>query len=822
MGSVASEVNTDPSEGIKAMSDFLQDLRYAFRTLLRQPAFGLTILVMLALGIGANAAIFGIFNGFFLRPLPFPEPGQLIQFDERAPRWNLEYVGMPYPDFHFWRESNETFQGMAVAGNQAFSLSAEGAAERIRGATVSHDMAEVLGIRPILGRDFNPEDDQPGAPDIVLLSKGIWEERWGGDPEVLGQTIRLNAQPYTIVGVLPDEANFVRESRLWTPLRAEVTESSGNYFLWGIGRLKEGVPLETAQADLDRLHENLKEDGPASDDTFPVLDPILERMLGDTRGPLLALMASVGLLLLIACANIAGLMLARALARGREVGIRVALGAGRGRIIRQLLTESLVLATIGGALGSLVGIWGSSALMALSPDEPPSWVNFAPDYRFLLFIVAIVGVTAVISGLAPALRAAGARSYGITLDAATRSTGSTAKSRGLKALVVGEVALSVVLLVVAGLGIRDLQEVMEVDPGFETEGILTFSLSLPSVKYEGEVPRLQFFEDYLAQVRAIPGVGVAGGTSATPMGGHWGQFFRAEGAPELGPDDVAPVTLNRVVTPGYMEAMGIELLAGRFFNESDGRDEGSRAVILNETWARNNFPEGEAVGKRIGNTWGGDDPGWMTVVGVTRDTKHYGPDEEMRQGIFQPFAQVPLSSGAIVIKTSLDPLSLVPQVRQLTLEADPDVPIVLPRTMEQVMDQALWPRRIVAWLFGGFAALALLLAVGGIYGVLSYTVTQRSLEIGIRMALGAQGRQVLGQVIRQGMGLVGLGAVLGLAGAYGMARAISSIFYGVGAGTPAIYGGVAVILLAVGVLANLLPARKAARVSPMGALRAGE
>jgi predicted permease len=498
----------------------------------------------------------------------------------------------------------------------------------------------------------------------------------------------------------------------------------------------------------------------------------------------------------------------------------VALGAGRGRIVRPLLTESLVLAAIGGALGSLVGIWGSSALMALSPDEPPPWVNFSPDYRFLLFVVAVVGVTAVISGLAPALRAAGARSYGITLDAATRSTGSTAKSRGLKSLVVGEVALSAVLLVVAGLGIRDLQAVMEVDPGFETEGILTFSLSLPSVKYEGDGPRLQFFEDYLAQIRAIPGVGVAGGTSATPMGGHWGEFFRGEGAPELGPDDVAPVTLNRVVTPGYMKAMGIELLAGRFFNESDGRGEGSRAVILNETWARSNFPEGEAVGKRIGNT--GGDPGWMTVVGVTRDTKHYGPDEEMRQGIFQPFAQDPLSSATIVIKTSLDPLSLVPQIRQLTLEADPDVPIVLPRTMGQIMDQALWPRRIVAWLFGGFAGLALLLAVGGIYGVLSYTVTQRSLEIGIRMALGAQDRQVLGQVIRQGMGLVGLGAVLGLAGAYGMAKAISSIFYGVGVGTPAIYGEVAVILLAVGVLANLLPARKAARVSPMGAFRAGE
>ncbi|MGD2121264.1 MAG: ABC transporter permease, partial [Gemmatimonadota bacterium] len=512
------------------MSDFLQDVRFAYRTLVRQPLFGLTVLAMLAIGIGANAAIFGLFNGFFLRPIPLPNPDQLVRFDERAPRWNLEYVGMPYPDFHFWREGNETFQGMAVAGGESFTLSGEGAAERIRGASVTHDMAEVLGIQPILGRDFQPQDDQPGAPDIVLLSEGLWEERWGRDPEAVGQTIRLNARPFTIVGVLPDEAAFLMEARLWTPLRHELEESSGNYYLFGVGRLEEGIGIETALADLERIHANIKEDGPASDATFPVLEPVLDRLIGDVRGPLLALLASVGLLLLIACANIAGLMLARALARGKEVGIRVALGAGRGRIIRQLLTESLTLAVAGGLLGALLGIWGSSALMALSPDEPPSWVSFEPDYRFLVFVVSVVGFTAILSGLVPALRASGTGCQGISLDAATRSTGSMAKSRGLRSLVVGEVALSVILLAMAGLGIRDFQAVMEVEPGFETEGILTYALSLPSAKYEGDEVRLQFWEDYLTQVRAIPGVDVAGMTSATPMGGHWGQFFRAEGA----------------------------------------------------------------------------------------------------------------------------------------------------------------------------------------------------------------------------------------------------------------------------------------------------
>jgi predicted permease len=468
----------------------------------------------------------------------------------------------------------------------------------------------------------------------------------------------------------------------------------------------------------------------------------------------------------------------------------------------------------------MLGMWGSSALIALSPEEPPSWVSFQADHRFLGFVVFAVGLTAVLSGLVPALRASRAEEQGMGLDAATRSTGSMGKSRGLKTLVVGEVALSVVLLAMAGLGIRDFQAVMEVEPGFETEGVLTYGLALPSAKYEGEEARLQFWEDYLIQVRAVPGVEVAGITSATPLGGHWGQFFLAEGAPELGPEDVAPVTLNRVVTPGYMEAMGFRLVGGRFFTEADGRDEGSEAVILNQTWAESNFPEQDAVGKRIRADWEGAP--WMTVVGVIEDTKHYGLDEEMRQGIFQPLAQEALSGASIVIRTTLDPVSLVPQIRRLTGEADPDVAVLTPRTMREILDESLWGRKIVAWLFGGFATMALILAVGGIYGVLSYTVSQRRLEIGIRMALGAENRQVLGEVLRQGMLLVGSGTLIGLVGAYGMARAISSIFFGVGTGSLALYGIVILILLSVGVVANLLPARKAASVSPVGALRSGE
>jgi putative ABC transport system permease protein len=442
------------------------------------------------------------------------------------------------------------------------------------------------------------------------------------------------------------------------------------------------------------------------------------------------------------------------------------------------------------------------------------------DHRILLYVGLVVCATTLISGLLPAFRASGTQAFGASLDAATRSAGNPGRNRGLKALVVAEVTLSTVLVVVAALSVRDLRAVMDVDPGFQTEGVLAFGISLPSVRYEDGPQRIQFFEDYLSRVRALPGVNVAGVASAVPMGGHWGEFFVAEGAPELGPEEVLPVTLVRVVTPDYLEAMGVTLLEGRLFREDDGRDEGSRAVILNETWARNNFPEGSPVGKRIHSNWEGAPP--MTVVGVTKDTRHYGLDEEMRQGIFQPLAQVPIGGGTVVIRTSLDPLSLVPSVRALTREMDPDLPIIRPRTMGQVLDQSLWGRRILAWLFGAFAVLALILAVGGIYGVLSYTVTQRNLEIGIRMALGAQGRQVMAQVVRQGMVLVGVGVIVGILAAYAMARAIATIFFGVGSGTVPLYLLAALGLLLVGFLANLVPARRASRVHPMTAVRAGE
>lgn len=804
------------------MSGLIQDLRYALRTLAKQPAFTLAVLGLLALGIGTNAAIFGIFNGYFLRPLPFPDPDRLVRLDEAAPRWDLEYTGMAYPDFHHWRERNSTFEGMAVVDPTSFNLSGDGSAERVRGAEVSHDMAEVLGIHPLIGRDFAPADDEPGAPNIVLVTSGFWEEQWGGDPDVLGRTIRLNAEPYTVVGVLPPEATFVADARLWVPLRSELAETSGNYFLTGFGRLKEGVSREKALADLTRIHENLKDGGPASEDTHPVLDPALEREVGESRGPLLALLASVGLLLLIACANIAGLMLARGLSRTKEVSVRMAVGAGRGRIVRQLLTESLLLAGLGGLAGAVMGLWGSWAILATMPQELPTWMDFGIDYRFLLFVIVAVGASAVVSGLFPALRAARAGEGGLSPDAATRSTAGAGRSRALRTLVMGEVALAVVLLVVAALGAYDLRAVGKIDPGFDSEGILTYGISLPSAKYGDAQARLQFHEENLRRLRALPGVEMVGATSATPLGGHWGQFFAVEGEPEPGPDDVRPVTLNRVVSAGYLETMGVTLLHGRLLDEGDGRNGGTRTVVVNETFARNNFPDGEAVGRRIRYPWEEGEEAWMTVVGVIRNTRHYGPDEDMRQGLFQALPQMPMGYMTMVLRTSLDPTSLVPEIRELTRNMDPDVPVIRPQTMESIVDEALWSRRMVAWLFGAFAGMALILAVAGIYGVLSYTVTQRHLEMGIRMALGAGDGRLVRQVVGQGMVPVALGAMLGVVGAYAMARAVSSIFFDVGVGSPAIYAGVVCLLMVVGGLANLLPARRAARVTPTGALRAGE
>jgi predicted permease len=645
----------------------------------------------------------------------------------------------------------------------------------------------------------------------------LWQREFGGETDVLGNTLNLDGNPYTIIGVLPEEAAFINDADLWIPLATDVTENPGSWYMDGIGRLKPGVTVEAALEDLTRIHKNMIEDRPVNEITSPVVLPVLERFLGEYRLGTTAMLGAVGMVLLIACANIAGLTLARSIARSREVGIRLAMGAQRRRIAQQLLTESLVLAAAGALPGLALGYAGTTAMMAMMPDLLPSWITFDIDYRVVLFTLSLTMGAALVFGLMPALQASNSNVQGVLHASSGRSTETALKRRSLSVLVVGEIALALVLLIVTGLSVLDVRALLNVDPGFTTENVLTYRIGLPRERYEESEQRLAFFNAHLEEIRALPGVQAAGAATARPLGGHWGNFFEIEGAPPLGPDEQNPVILNRVVSPGYLDAIGVTLLAGRDFTENDGRSEGALAVIVNETFARRFWADADPIGKRI--RYPGDDVPWMTVVGVTHDTKHYGLDTPMRPGVFQPYPQRAAETMAIVVRSSVDPLSLANSVRRLVQARDPELPVDDVTTMSAALDESLWARRAASWLAAIFSVVALLMAVGGIYGVISYGVSQRTHEISIRMALGARGGQVLRHVMRQGSLLVSAGVVLGLGGAYAAAHAISPALFGVDPGDLRVYGVVTLILGAVTLLANFLPARRAAGLDPMSGLR---
>jgi predicted permease len=529
------------------------------------------------------------------------------------------------------------------------------------------------------------------------------------------------------------------------------------------------------------------------------------------------LLGSVAIVLLIACANIAGLMLARALVRGREMGIRVALGASAGRIVRQLLTESLVLATAGAALGTVIGSWVSTLLVARMSEQFPRWVTFDLDWRFLAFTAAATVGAALVFGLAPALQSAGVDVSKLLHGTSTRTSASGSRRRSMRALVVAEVALALVLLIAAGLGVRDFQQLLRVDPGFRTGNVLSYTLVTPDARYDGIPARVAFWNNHLERVRALPGVTSAAAASSLPLAGHWGWFFQVEGAPPRAPDEPNPVVLNRAVSPGYLETMDVPLIAGRDFNAFDGRTEGSRAVIVDESFVRQFFaPNDDVLGRRIHT--GGDSP-WMTIIGIARDVRHYGVDEAPRPGVYQPLHQLMPHQMMVAVRTAGDPAQVFDAVRTVLREQDADIAPYDVITMQQRFDDALWTRRASAWLIGVFSTIALVMAVAGLYGVISYSVTQRIPEISIRMALGARRSQVLRRILGEGVAMTAIGIALGLIVAALAARTFSSALVGTSTSDPATWIAVVALLGIVALLANLLPARRAASVQPMRALK---
>ncbi len=798
------------------MTTVWHDIRYGLRMLCKNPGITLIAVVTLALGMAGNTVIFSFFNAFFLRPMPFHEPDRLVDLDETAPRWNLEYTGLAYPDFHAWRQQNRSFDGMAAWTAGDLNLSFEGGAQRVHGAWVTYDLASVLGIRLALGRPFTPEDDRPGGEKVVVLSHGLWQRLFGGQ-DVLGQVLRLDREPYTIVGVLAGDRALFDNEELWVPLRGDPDDRTRGWYLRGVGRLKSGVTMAMASEDLLRVHQALVQDRKANENTSPRLTAITERLFGDTRPVLTILMGAVVVVLLIACGNVGALMLARGLARGRELSIRMSLGATAGRVSRLILMESLLISCLAGALGLVLGQWGLRGLLDSLADKPPQWVSFRFDVRVWLWILLMILVTAAFGAL-PTCRAVlkgGLR--GASASSGRQATAAPARRRSLHALVVGEVALTLVLLIQAGLLVQAFRSVQKMDPGYRADHVLVCQIALPESQYRTAEAWEAFYRHCLDGIRALPGVVSASAVTAPPLGGHWGNFFTIENAPAKRADEPDPVVLQRVAFPDYFETMGIPMTAGRTFNEQDGQTPGSLAVIVNETFARRFWPNQDPVGRRIRHRE--DKAPWMTVVGVARDVKHYGLDRPMIPGVYLPYAQQRRSGMAVVVRTAIEPLDLVSGVREVVRWSDPDLPIFDVATMSDRLHQSLWLRRLYSSLIGAFACVALVMAVGGMYGVFSYVVGGRTREIGVRLALGAHRGSVLWMVLRQGLILAGLGIGLGLSGTLIAVPLMRRLLLGIHGVDLLVCGLIPVLLIAVALLACYLPARRAARIDPMAALR---
>jgi len=813
------------------------DLRYGARMLMKNPGISFVVILALALGIGANTAIFSVVNAVLLRPLPYEESGRLVFLNER--NQTMDEMSISYPNFTDWRNQNHVFEKLAVYNRQSYNLTGAGDAERIVAGQVSADLFPILRVNAALGRVFTNEEDKPGATPVVVLSYGLWQRRFGGQASIINQPVTLNAKSYTVIGVMPQNYAYPSRVEMWVPVGQLSGDSTwlsrGNHpGLYGVARLRPGVTMAQAQADMENIAVNLEKQYPDTNAAGRVkMQPLLEVFVSDVRRALWVLTAAVAFVLLIACANIANLLLARASARQKEMAIRSARGAGRWRIARQLLTESILLAVIGGTLGLLVARWGIELILYISPESIPRSREIGLDWQVLVFTIGISLLTGLLFGLVPALQA-GVVDVHETLKETGRGTSGRHWLRS--SLVVVEVATTLVLLIGAGLMIRSFYRLQKVNPGFSYEHLTSFTVSLPQKKYQTEAQRGEFFTRLLENLRALPGVESTAAASGLPLGNNgWQTSFVVDGRP-LPPRSETPLMEACLVTPDYFRAMNIPLKSGRYFTDRDDRsfiagkdlsklteDErtmaGLNAVIIDQEFAKRYWPDEEAAGKRI--KLGDDDSApVLTVVGVVGRVKMEGlaQDSHRVQGYFS-FAQVLQNGMTVIIKGSADPNQMVAAIRQKVKEIDPDQPIYSVRTMDDIRSESVAPERLNLMLLSIFAGLALVLAIVGIYGVMSYTVTQRTHEIGIRMAIGAQPRDVFKMVIGQGMLLALVGVAFGLVGAFGLTRLMATMLFGVEPTDPATFASIAVLLTGVALIACYVPGRRATKVDPVVSLR---
>jgi putative ABC transport system permease protein len=800
------------------MRSLLQDLRYGLRRLSRSPGFTLVAVGALALGIGANTAIFSVVNAVLLRPLPYPEPEQLVQVYESRPRQNMTRVDVSPNEFLAWADEGGSFRQLAAVDFASFNLTGRGEPERVSGALVTASYFPLFGVRPAHGRAFLPEEDQPGRDNVVVLGHELWQQSFGADPAVVGRAVNLDGTACTVVGVMPQGFRLPQNAKLARPVAftAQDRTRAGSHFLTVYGRLKPGVTGELAAAELAAVAGRLEQTFAQTNVGHQVmLAPLHEELVGDVRPALLLLLGAVGLVLLIACANLANLLLARAAARRKEVAVRAALGASRWRIVRQLLAESVLLSGAGGAAGLLLAVWGVDLLVGLDPAGVQRVGAVSLDAGVFAFTAALSLLTGLLFGLAPALQASKTDFVETLKEGGRSSGGGPARSRLRSALVVAEVALTVVLLVSAGLLTKSFRRLLDVDPGLDPRGVLTLDLSLPDTKYAESHQVAAFYRQLLESVAALPGVEAAGAVSVLPLAGSDNSnFVQIEGRPPL-PAGQALRAGRRNVSADYFKALRIPLKGGRGFADADSA-EAPRVAVINEAMARAFFAGEDPLGKRLRT---GDNNPWVTVVGVVGDVRHRGLDVDVRPEMFFHAAQTPSREMTLVVRAAGDPLALVGAARERVLAVDRDQPVGNVKTMETWLAESLASRRFAVLLLGLFALVAAALAAVGLYGVVSYTVAQRTHELGLRLALGARPRDVLRLVIRQGMSMTLVGAVVGLVAALAFARLMSGLLFGVAAHDPATFVGVPVLLLAVALLACYVPARRATKVDPMVALR---
>ena len=817
------------------METLWQDLAYGFRMLLKNPRFTAAAVLSLAIGIGANSAIFSVANALLLRPLAYKDANRLVILWNRSPGLNVAQDWLSPGEYLDIKSQNRVFDQVAATIDSSFNLTGQGTPERVEGARVSSSLFSLLGAQAILGRVFLPEEDEPGKPPAAILSNGFWQRRFAGDRGVIGKSLTLNGNSVTIVGVMPADfslnrevmptVNSIKNAEVLLPLpmseKLRTTRTNEDYNIFG--KLKGGLTVAQAQADIDIIVNGMKQQYPAnyppgSGFTISVV-PLLQQVVGDIRRALLILLGAVGFVLLIACANVANLQLARAAVRQKEIGVRAAVGAGRGRLIRQLLTESVLLALTGGLLGLLLAFVAVRVLRAFGPDTLPRLNEIGLDGRVLAFTFFVSLLTGIVFGLAPALRASRVDLNEVLKEGGRGAIGGGTFGSGhhkiRDLLVIVEVALSLVLLIGAGLLLRSYQRIQNASPGFNVQNVLSFRLSLPPAKYKG-VPVTGFFTQLVERVKALPGVEAAGTTYSLPMSSvalAWGPITIEGYVPKNSSDFI--MSNERFVSPGYFPAMGVPLVRGRYFDERDVKG-APETVIVNENLAQRFWPRDDPIGKRLER---GDKEPWRTVVGVVRDTKEFSVDNEPPISIYHPAAQFPIGSMFVVVRTASDPAQITGAITKEIHALDPEVPAFEVRTMAQRLSDSLARRRFATFLLGVFAVVALMLAAIGIYGVMAYSVNQRTHEIGIRMALGAQPANILRMVIRQSFALTAFGIVIGLAGAFAVTRVMSSLLYGVSATDARTFLIPPLLLGSIALLASYFPARRAAKVDPMIALR---